>query len=279
MRISRQIALNADGTRMYAASAAGYGLWDTRTGEQLFAQRARAWWPENQAWSADGRFIAVSGFHNGSTMIYDADGTNVGRVDEKPNHWTMSAAFSPDGKYLATARGQSDVQLSKWGVTLWDWRTGERLWEVQSEATAMSFTPDGILLIASTLGPFLAVDGESGRTIATMPGNIGGTTRLAVSPDGSTVATGGRDGLVRLWDTATWTQTMALAGHQGELWGVGFAPDGRTLATTGQDGTTRVWALELDDLLAIAETKVSRQLTDLECRQYLHVDQCPSDRA
>jgi hypothetical protein len=33
----------------------------------------------------------------------------------------------------------------------------------------------------------------------------------------------------------------------------------------------RVWALDLDDLIAIARREVTRELTDDECRQYLHL--------
>jgi len=36
----------------------------------------------------------------------------------------------------------------------------------------------------------------------------------------------------------------------------------------------RVWALDLDDLVRIAEHQVTRRLTDEECRQYLHLRRC-----
>jgi len=36
-------------------------------------------------------------------------------------------------------------------------------------------------------------------------------------------------------------------------------------------------ALDLDDLLKIAHDELTRTLTDAECRQYLHVEACPSD--
>jgi len=57
-----------------------------------------------------------------------------------------------------------------------------------------------------------------------------------------------------------------------------FSPDGSLLASV--DGTTvRVWALDIDVLLEIARQKVTRSLTDEECRQYLHVEACPADLA
>jgi hypothetical protein len=36
----------------------------------------------------------------------------------------------------------------------------------------------------------------------------------------------------------------------------------------------RVWALDLDDLIGIAEGELTRDLTEEECRQYLH-EPCP----
>ena len=57
---------------------------------------------------------------------------------------------------------------------------------------------------------------------------------------------------------------------------VTFSPDGNELASVGADGVVRVWALDRDDLVEIAERKVTRSLTDAECRQYLHVDACGS---
>jgi WD40 repeat protein len=54
-----------------------------------------------------------------------------------------------------------------------------------------------------------------------------------------------------------------------------FSPDGSKLASVSFDGTARVWALDLDDLIDIARSKLTRTLTHEECRQFLHVDRCP----
>ena len=54
-----------------------------------------------------------------------------------------------------------------------------------------------------------------------------------------------------------------------------FSPDGTRLAAIDDDGVVRVWALDLDDLVAIATERVTRNFTDDECRQYLHLERCP----
>jgi hypothetical protein len=68
----------------------------------------------------------------------------------------------------------------------------------------------------------------------------------------------------------------AVAGpHQpGQV--VGFSPEGTRLVTMSTDGTARVWALDRDELIDVAEAGLQRGLSDDECRQYLHVDRCPS---
>jgi hypothetical protein len=55
---------------------------------------------------------------------------------------------------------------------------------------------------------------------------------------------------------------------------VAFSPDGTKLASATPCDGVRIWALDVNDLLEIARQEVTRPLTDAECRQYLHVDQC-----
>jgi WD40 repeat protein len=84
------------------------------------------------------------------------------------------------------------------------------------------------------------------------------------------VATASADGTVRLWDPSSGRQQLVLRGHDDVVWDVDFSPDGSRLASASPDGTVRVWAIDLEDLMAIARRNVTRELTALECRQYLH---------
>ena len=65
---------------------------------------------------------------------------------------------------------------------------------------------------------------------------------VAVSPNGETLASGGLDDIVRLWDTATGEPLGdPLTGHELAVESLVFSPDGTTLATGSSDTTVRLW--------------------------------------
>jgi WD40 repeat protein len=95
------------------------------------------------------------------------------------------------------------------------------------------------------------------------------------APDGRRVATTGTDGTTHLWDPASGLERLTLQGDEESVHSVAFSDDGMRLVTGDIEGITRVWALDLDDLIGIAKDKLTRELTDAECREYLHLDACP----
>ncbi len=64
---------------------------------------------------------------------------------------------------------------------------------------------------------------------------------MAVRPDGREVASGERDGTVRLTDPATNRSTAAVAGGTGAVWSLAYSADGSRLASAGADGSVLIW--------------------------------------
>lgn len=63
---------------------------------------------------------------------------------------------------------------------------------------------------------------------------------VAISPNGAEIATAGDDGLIRIWDAASFKPLRTLKGHQGEVYSIDYAPNG-LMASAGWDGTVRLW--------------------------------------
>lgn len=59
-----------------------------------------------------------------------------------------------------------------------------------------------------------------------------------------TLATGGLDWRIHLWDVRSGQQTAALLGHTNTVAGLAFSTDGRTLASGGWDGAVKLWNVE-----------------------------------
>ncbi|HXJ63920.1 MAG TPA: hypothetical protein VNN79_09210, partial [Actinomycetota bacterium] len=246
--------------------------WDTSTGEELW-RTGDVRDVQEVTFSPDGEYVATADWA-GIAKIIDRSGQVV-RVLSGPDDYNSSdVAFSSDGNLVATAEYAGSLHR----VRVWDWRRREVLLTIGagSSLPRVDFDPSGPRVVVSGKDGLAEIwDVQSGERLAVLAGPPGGVNDLVYSADGSRIATASEDGLVRLFDAATGAQQLSLRGSGCAVEGVAFSPDGTKLASSSECDGVRIWALDIDDLLSIAQREAGRTITDAECRQYLHMDQCP----
>ena len=67
---------------------------------------------------------------------------------------------------------------------------------------------------------------------------------VAFSPDGNSIATGGADHTVRIWDVTAGNEITSFAGHTQMIISVAFSPDGTKLLSGSFDKTAKVWDIQ-----------------------------------
>ncbi len=181
------------------------------------------------------------------------------------------ARYSPCGKFLIACGYDATVQ--RWDVTgeepkLLDPLTGHNGW-----VQCMDFAqPGGRLFTADSWGQLACWSYEQAKptTAWKLPQAHDGWIRaLAVSPDGSLVATGGNDAVVRLWEANSGKLTKELTHPDASkppaetpgpttarIFSLCFHPDGKSLAMGDLEGTIHHWDLASDKIVRKLEAKV-----------------------
>ncbi|GGM65727.1 Hsp70 family protein [Dactylosporangium sucinum] len=201
---------------------------------------------DHAAFSSDGRWFAVEDVYDG--CVWDATSGTL-RTRVKPKGGIDALAFSPDGERLVTA-GNDDGR-----IIIWELAAGERLlrFDTGTRVKDLALSPDGRWIVTACdpvhtglwpspgpdrHGKLTIWDAGTGARHRDLP--LDGVVKcLAISPDGTRLATGG-DRFGTLWDLDTGKRLFGVQ-HKSQLTAVAFSSDGTRLATASWDSTAALW--------------------------------------
>lgn len=156
------------------------------------------------AWSPDSKTI-VSGGENRGVHIWDAATGRKLAFYRANNQCVYAVAWSPDGKQVALASSDDKVHL-------WEPPAAKR-WSNHIVENATLF--------------------YAGHSV--------GVGTLAWSPNGRSIASGGHDGTIHVWDARTGGTIFIYKGHSGDINALAWSSDGTRIVSVSEDRTIQLW--------------------------------------
>lgn len=215
--------------------------------------------------SADGQTLVTSsgGPRNRILLWRVADGTPRASHAAPTNTENMWNILAVDGELSAAAYAAPDHHVRVIepvsGVQRWVARAGQR------EITAIAFSPDGKILATNAVplmgrgeSPIRLWDAATGRELGQLDGHREYVRQIIFWPDGSRVASAGRDRTVRVWDVASRKLLHVFRGHDRPISSLVLLPDNATLLSGCADGTVRFWNAAAPPTLAMPLTVPAR---------------------
>lgn len=157
------VAVSSDGKRFASCNEHGSSvcIWDTSSGQLLrdLSDEIAAWkspkpefinnnMVDAVAFSPDNKLLAISGTF-GVRLVDSASGNLVRQIDAPYGFYTGSTrlVFSPDGSKIARSgagrEGEASGPGKKYSVPVWSTATGDKRYELLTEANAGAFSSDG----------------------------------------------------------------------------------------------------------------------------------------
>ncbi len=161
-----------------------------------------------------------------------------------------AVALSPDGRTLAVA---TSVGVWLYGATT---SRAQALLPTGSAVHSVSFSPGGTLAAGLDNGRVELREVETGERIGTLWHADRGEVTVVFSPDGSRLASGSWDQVIRVWDVATRVQLATwevVREGNGRRGSISFSPDGSRLVSGFDDGTVRLWDMATQAEVATLE--------------------------
>jgi hypothetical protein len=137
----------------------------------------------------DQTIVTVSSDRN--VIMWNSEGEKIKSLDEhsRLNGWVNTVAFSPDGKYFATAGGDWDRTVQLYNVK------GDHIASLTEDNCTerdhwncgifdVAFSPDGTFLVTASADKTIKMYDLAGKHLKTLPDHSARVNSLVFSPDG-----------------------------------------------------------------------------------------------
>ncbi len=234
------VDVSPDGRQIASADRKGMvRVWDLESGDLLRSFEGHRAMIHQVSFHSGGAHLLTCA-RDKTLKMWDARSGTLEKTFSGHDSPVLSAVFSPDGRRIASSSTSGNVIV--WdvdqGIVIDSFRAHD------ASVYSLSWGADGKTLVTASVDGTLRVFTQHGDEIAVLQGHRGGVRCVAVSPDGSRIASGGWDSTVRVWDTATGSLALILRGHEKRVDSVAFSADGRKIASSSLDGRVLIWESE-----------------------------------
>lgn len=214
------------------------------------------------AYSPDGSKFAVA-----STIgvwLYDTETCQELKLFTDNTDYFHFVDFSPDGNTLIGVIHDYD---SSYTIQIWDVITGDLISTLKGKLhrdVNPVFNPkSNTIAISGKYGRFIHLWNLITENLIELSGHTDEVQRITFSPDGKTLASGGKDEVIRLWDVESGELKHTFAGHALSIDFLKYASDGEMIASHGGDNNVCVWNAESGELIHII-SDFKEEITDLD---------------
>jgi WD40 repeat protein len=226
-------------------ATAGYDaavhIWDVTTGKSLQRLYPHAGYACSVAFSSDSKWLATGGSEDGLIKIFDAASGRALRTIPTPDVSIYAMAFTSDGRHIVVNhslanRADSSMRVFKTA----DGSEVKNL--VTGAVSAFALSRDGrILAYSNARGSIILMETGGWTEVKRLDGHPMGASSIAFHPISRYVASTGRDGAVRIWDSDTGKAVNTLQAKSETDSRLVFGSDGLTLVVSSTDAMVRVY--------------------------------------